>query len=313
MVNVFGRADRAGIAVLVFVAMALPGAIAQPLTGGGEKSSATSSARSTSSSQASKPTEFIVATYNISCANRDLVAVMDNILKSKADVVALQEVNKVSAAYFRQHLIKPYPYMKFHEGRWADGPAILSKTPLQDARILPPKFGFHTTVLARTELTGRSATLASVHLQPTVPPPGASMKDILALFSKNEDIRAKEIAYIHSQLPTSAPVLLLGDFNSLSSTSKASAFLAAKGFIDSMASVLADADQIATWRWLYKGVPITFRLDYIFHTAHFKTLSCTTLASEASDHFLVVSKMKWAATLPASAPSTSGPAVTEKR
>ncbi|MCR4415178.1 MAG: hypothetical protein NUV77_22380, partial [Thermoguttaceae bacterium] len=68
-----------------------------------------------------------------------------------------------------------------------------------------------------------------------------------------------------------------------------------KGFIDSFASVTEEPDEHPTWRWPVGRGELTLRLDYIFHTRELKTVESKVLASRASDHSMVFSRLRWEA------------------
>ena len=48
---------------------------------------------------------------------------------------------------------------------------------------------------------------------------------------------------------------------------------------------------VATWRWPLGRLHIQFRIDYIFHSTHFRTVSSRTISTTGSDHLLVVSEV----------------------
>ena len=57
---------------------------------------------------------FRVATYNVNWANRDLSKVTDAVIKSKAGIVAFQEITPRSASHLKATLEKEFPYIVFH-------------------------------------------------------------------------------------------------------------------------------------------------------------------------------------------------------
>ena len=82
------------------------------------------------------------------------------------------------------------------------------------------------------------------------------------------------------------PTIILGDFNSISSFN-APQRLASLGLIDAYARIHDDADTHPTWTWPTRPLPLALRIDYIFHTRHFKTAESEIVRREGSDHFLV--------------------------
>jgi endonuclease/exonuclease/phosphatase family metal-dependent hydrolase len=261
--------------------------------GGPTSRPATSQGTRPETQSASQPSGFIVATYNINYGNVNLKNTVETIRKAKADLVCLQETNKDSEKAVREALGAQYPYMTFHDQPGAAGFAILAKSPLKNVRVIRRQFGPHDTVLADVEPGGRIVTVVNVHLQPTVPAETDGLPAMMRLFLKTEAIRIKEIELIHKGLPKDRPVILLGDFNSISNMTVPT-YLAAAGFIDSFAAVNKDADQHITWHWKRGKVEWKFRLDYIFHGREFKTITSSIVPGGPSDHYLVVSALTWA-------------------
>jgi len=243
-----------------------------------------------------------VATYNINYAvrePRDLDVVVQTIREAKADLVAIQEGNGVLYATLRKALAKEFPHMQFYPGAWASGSGWLSKFPLKKMRVLPRAGGPFETPLAQVEIGGRVVELVNVHLQPTNIPGGAAVT--LRAFFQFEPIREKEIRFILSKVPAGAPALVIGDMNTFL---RAVDELKRAGFTDSF--LAANTEPQSTWRWEMDGKTHTFRLDFVFHSAHFTTLSSRVIKSEPSDHYRVVSEREFGdtAAAPAATPAT---------
>ena len=236
--------------------------------------------------------DFTVATYNINYANRDLREVAQTLLKSGADLVALQETNRQSEAYFRKELARTYPHMIFHPvGDAAGGFAMLSKAPIEKPRYTPPDRGtggFFGVETARVTLAGREMLVVNVHLMPTIEPRGTTVAELAALYLKSDAVREKEVRAIVDGLPKRWPVLVLGDFNSPPQFSGIPALMAKSGFTDCLAAVLKDADATPTWHWNYNGVNYSTRLDYLFSARLGATpVRGSVTPGEASDHYPV--------------------------
>jgi len=106
-----------------------------------------------------------------------------------------------------------------------------------------------------------------------------------------ETTHAAEIQAICEKLDPQRPCIIAGDFNSLS-TFVAPARLRKAGLIDSFAFTHADADQHPTWNWPTHPLPLSARIDYLFHTPHFRTVRSEVIKGGGSDHFLVVSELR---------------------
>jgi endonuclease/exonuclease/phosphatase (EEP) superfamily protein YafD len=266
-----------------------------PGTPGAASSVEAAEPQSLAGSDAAVSSEFRVATYNINFANLDLRQTMAVIRRSEADFVALQETNAQSEAFFRRHLAQIYPHMDFRSDRGeyaAEGFGILSKSPLANLRFKSAKHGLFGTWIGETELGGHRLQIAVVHLDPVWFRKGDGLRAMLEGFQKTEAVHAREIGYVHDNLSANLPTLIVGDFNSMS-TFAAPTFLCQNGFIDSFASVTEYPDNHPTWRWPTKHLELAARIDYIFHTGHLETIESTILDGGASDHRLVVSRLRW--------------------
>ena len=260
---------------------------------------------------AQQAADFSIATYNINYGNTDLRGVVQSILKSNADLAALQETNKQSEDFLRKELTKTYPHVAFSPaGDAAGGFAMLSKAPLEKAQYYPRRAedgGWFGRQTARVTLGGRELLIVNVHLTATTPQQGMDLKAVTALFLKTDAVREKEIRYIVGQLPKRWPVFVLGDFNSVPKVSGVPDFMVKSGFTDCMAGALPDADSVPTWHWKAAGTEYSSRLDYIFSARmSAKAAGGQVIPSDASDHYLVTCSFK-----PLPLPIALGPSHTE--
>jgi len=237
---------------------------------------------------------FTVAAYNINYGNPNLGEVYKAIVTADADVVCLQETNRSSEAYLRRRFWRKYRYTKFIRAprHAAGGYGFLSKVPLKNVRFIPKHKGMFGTYVAEARLGGKDVQIASLHLQPMFFDGAAGLGGVWAKLKEFEQIHAAEIVHIHGKLSKTLPLLVVGDLNSMSIL-YAPTYLKSKGFVDSFASVTPDADKHITWRWRTGKMLWKYRLDYIFHSAHFRTLSSTVVQTEGSDHFLLTSTLTW--------------------
>lgn len=239
------------------------------------------------------PAPFTLATYNIYFRNHSLSNIVTAIQEARADVVALQETNPQSEQHLRQALGGAYPHQEYRAGdRLSNGLGVLSRSPLRNLRYLPPRHGAYGSLLAEVTLGGRPAQVAVVHLQSPRLGQIDGLGSAFRVFGEMEDIHAREIAAIHAQLATNLPVFILGDFNSFSG-GNAPRFLRERGWVDSMASFTNAPDAQVTWSARTLGREWSFRIDYLFHPAAATTLECRVIRGNASDHYLVVSRLAW--------------------
>ncbi len=264
------------------------------LLGAGDRPTSRRSQLPTTRPTSSPADAFRVATYNINWGNPDLPKVVETIREADADLICLQETNRRSERYLRRALGRDYRYRFFHRSSAAGGFAFLSKAPLHHVRYFPPEHGWFGTLVARTRLGGRDVQIANVHLHPVIPRRRDGLGGLVKLFLRTEKTRAKEIRKVYADLSTEIPTLVVGDLNSTPNLS-APHFLRGKGFADSFAAVTESPDRYVTWSWWYRGVKWQGRIDYIFHSAHFRTISSRILVSDASDHRLLVSTLSRAA------------------
>ncbi len=244
---------------------------------------------------ATQPLRFTVATYNINGLNRHLAKVVANIRETQADLVCLQEVNCGSSPYLKKHLRKRYPFMVFGLNERFDGFAILSKAPITHRKWMPAgEVNYHSFLHARTRLGGREVHVAAIHLIPNLPKKDVPAAEQLKHFARLDAIRSRDVARMAGHFAKDLPVIALGDYNCLSFQG-AVGYMASRGFIDSAAAATSRPDDLYTWKGKFSGRDMTVRIDYIFHTKHFKTLTSRVIHEPGSDHFPVVSQLTWAA------------------
>jgi endonuclease/exonuclease/phosphatase family metal-dependent hydrolase len=239
-----------------------------------------------------KPWSATIATFNINWGNVDLDATVKAIRETKADVMALQELNAESERHLRRELADEYPHMAFHAGKRAEGFGFLSKHPLADVKYVAPEFGLMGTYVSNVTIGGRRLQLINVHLEPDMPDDGDGVLDLLKRFRDLEATHLKEIRRIAGLFGKDVPVAVMGDFNSLSEGS-APTFLKERGFNDSAANAHGEADAPLTWRWRLNGVVLRYRLDYIFLPKGLRTVENRIVKAGASDHVPVVSRIEW--------------------
>jgi endonuclease/exonuclease/phosphatase family metal-dependent hydrolase len=258
-------------------------------------------------------TEVTVATYNVNWGNRDAATTAEILRETKADVVCIQESRPEFEHALKRELAVDYPHVIFR----GDGdrfPAerfgFLSKYVVRKETFLPARHGIFGAWIVEIETPinrGQAASMphegssgpqgiviqaANVHLEPIRPPEQGELPSIFAIFAEAEKIHAAEIARILEHISPSLPTIVAGDFNSLSNGA-APGLLRKAGFVDSFAAVTENPDRYSTWRWPTNWIDLTGRIDYIFHTPHFRTVESRIVERTTSDHSLVVSRLEW--------------------
>ncbi len=246
---------------------------------------------------ADPPRVFTVATYNINWGNIDPRHAVAVIRTAGADLVVLQETTARSEAYFRRHLAREFPWMRFqgHQGQYAaERFGILSTVEVTGLRFLPPRHGLFGTWIGQVELAGRRLQLVNVHLQPALLSEKMGVLQAMKALGDMESVHQKEITAIGAAIDPKLPTLVAGDFNSTADLA-AGKFLIEKGFVDSFASVTERPEEHPTWRWPTRHLDLTARIDHIFHTRQIETIASRVIAKGASDHYLLVSRLRWSA------------------
>lgn len=237
-----------------------------------------------------------VATYNINFANIKLNAVVEAIRQANADVVCLQETNARSADLLRTEFSDRYPEIRFFGSVHpypAGGLAILSHRPIMREQFLPAKHGLFGTAMVEISHADQALQIICVHLQPIVLPRARGAGNVLGVlgaFEAAEEIHGAEMTDILNHVHAEGPTILAGDFNSCS-TFQAPTLAKEHGLVDSFASLHENADEHPTWHWPTQIGQAKLRIDYIFHSADFRTVHSEVLKTEGSDHYLLVSDL----------------------
>jgi endonuclease/exonuclease/phosphatase family metal-dependent hydrolase len=155
-----------------------------------------------------------------------------------------------------------------------------------------PVNGLFGTYFATVKHEGKAINIVNVHLSPFVVQRGSNLPQAIAALTSVEVVHQKEIESILSSINSKNPTIVCGDFNSLSGFS-APTRLVESGLMDSFASVTDNADSHSTWQWPFGNSKIRFRIDYIFHSDHFRTVSSKIIPTKGSDHFLTVSEIEY--------------------
>ncbi len=246
------------------------------------------------------PPVVAVATFNINFGNVDLADTVRVIRAADADIVLLQETNAASARFLERALADDYSHFYFHppDGRYsASGFGFLSRTALADLRYIRPRHGLFGAWLATTRVHGVDLALVNLHLAPIRVGSGAGFGALVQAVTAMEAVHEKEIEQFAGAVDADAPAIVAGDLNS-TSMHVAATFLRARGFTDTFAEAVDDADTHRTWRWPVRGRELGLRIDFVFRSAHFRTTGSRIIKAGSSDHHLVTSVLRMAATQP---------------
>ncbi|APZ96973.1 endonuclease/exonuclease/phosphatase family protein [Fuerstiella marisgermanici] len=241
-----------------------------------------------------EPKALSIATYNICWGNVNLPLMLETIRQADADVVCLQETTARSEVLLRQQLKDVYPNIRFsgHNGPYAaERFGVLSKLRLAKYRFhWPPRrfFGFVTFSVSHNS---QAVNIVNVHLAPFTLQRPRSIGQLMQQLSNTELQHKEEIEAVIQFVDTKTPTILAGDFNSMTGFA-APRRLQDAGFTDSFAAVTESPAKHPTWFWPLRTGTAQLRIDYIFHSPHFQTVSSHIDPANASDHRLLLSKVK---------------------
>ena len=242
-----------------------------------------------------------IATYNVNFDNREEEGLIGAIVASKADVVCFQETTSRSRRIIRDCLSRTHPV--FHsQGQFA----FASKLEVRQLESDHRRF-----LTATFQGRDQEFLIANIHLAPVVLPKNPGFLDVVNAITASEKRHEAEIAEVAKWIKPSVATLVVGDYNSLSQ-SAAPSVLRENGLTDSYAAVHADADLHPTWDLrtmlelephvyqenslgvlgLMQPMQLGLRVDFIFHSRHFRTTDSEIIKRPGSDHFLVVSELE---------------------
>lgn len=223
-------------------------------------------------------------TYNIRAADFGLRGIIMTLRQAKADIIALQEVDRGVRRTGRvdqpRRLSKALAYhgvfrrhFRYQGGDY--GLMLLSRYRIDRVQRLSVKHSKLIILQARVHTPGRPLTVFVVHFHPTNPLDDQKKRNA------NDRARLREARRVlASTIKTKGPVVIMGDFND--DTGSPPYRLFASHFQDA-------CDKAGGW-W-DKTWPATFpvtRIDYIWASPKIRIKRCRALFSGASDHRPVV-------------------------
>jgi vancomycin resistance protein VanJ len=223
-----------------------------------------------------------VMTYNVLGFNLDTESVLSAIREADADVIGFKELNPTIAQAIRDRLGDEYPYQKLDAQPGVTGSGIISRypfTPTGETLADPEWVGPPDVV--EVAVAGTSVTLVRFH---SVSKP--------ANFAARERQARLLADFAAAQ---EGPLILLGDLNA-SSTNNAYAIItdvledawrgAGRGFGHTFPGV-SKAINPGSGRPQILGISLPswlLRIDYVFHSEHWRPVSARTGSYGSSDH-----------------------------
>ena len=231
-----------------------------------------------------------VMTYNVGDGLADLDQLVDVLRTSSADIVGIQELAPSQAEAIAQELAGDYPHQVLHPDG-IPGKGILSRFPLTETTQLDHHPG-------RPDLQGRVETPdGDLNVLVAHPPPprfGRNRQQLDAL--SNAQIRQ-----IIEAVSTGDPVVLLTDFNRIS-WHAAYRQLSSAGLIDAYAVSGPGLGLTLPTRLAHPAsrnsplgrmpLPPILRVDYVWHTRHFRATGSWVGQNAGSDHLPVLATLE---------------------
>lgn len=236
-----------------------------------------------------------VMTFNVLATHNQWQPLVETIRAARADVVFIQELNPVQAAELQSALAEIYPYAVLDPRPNAFGIGTLSRFPLhqaQGSRALPdgaaalPWIGGPQVL--EMDFQGERISLVNFHMlsTPRVRSPAAITHDF-----RNRDTQARALVEIAAR---NGSTILGGDANSVP-LSSAYQILSSNltdawqeagfglGHTFPSRSTVPGSDRVQIGGWYVP--PWLARIDYIFHTDHWQTVSAELAQIDGvSDH-----------------------------
>ncbi len=241
----------------------------------------------------SQPIEFTIMTCNVGNGRAKPERLVQVLLASDADVVAMQEVNHEQAEMLSTRLSVEYPHQALFPGGFA-GKAVLSRFPITHIEQLQLST-VRPDLLVRINLNEQYPTLIVAH----PPPPRLYWTGIR--FDRQTWEQIQTLARLAGE---NSPAILLGDFN-LADWWGEYVYLRKAGLQDAFVTGKGKPGytlpkRIGPWkrmRWINRMISwlplIPFlRVDYIWYTAGLNCLGAWTGIDTGSDHLPVMARLQ---------------------
>lgn len=224
-----------------------------------------------------------VATFNLHFPAVGDHETLEVIGRTDADVVFLQEVTPRWQAVLEERYGALYPHRAFAPAGRASGLGVLSRHPLQNARVLPAPVN-HPAAIVQVETPLGGFQVLNVHLRSVFTPAGKSF--IRGCLTVGAD-HVRELAHFFPELGA-MPTLVVGDFNE-NPGGAGLEWLEERGFSNAVPRYWHAQ---YTYRTLAGQLRLAF--DHILFDTAFEPLDAWVLRQGNSDHFPVVARLRLA-------------------
>jgi vancomycin resistance protein VanJ len=232
-----------------------------------------------------------VMTYNVGAGLADPARLVEVLGRSGADVIGLQELAPEQGAAIAHSLAADYPHQVLHASG-IPGKGLLSRFAVPEATLLELHPG-RPDLQATIEVPGGTLTVIVAH----PPPPRIGRHRV-----RHAALADAQIARIAAVASRGHPAVLLTDFNRVG-WQAAYRQLRQSGLIDAFGAAGRGPGFTLPTRLshlAYRGHPLgelplppLLRVDYVWHTAHFRTIQSWIGSHAGSDHLPVLAELTW--------------------
>jgi endonuclease/exonuclease/phosphatase (EEP) superfamily protein YafD len=227
------------------------------------------------------PSHLVVMTFNLAYGESDDDRMIAALRASGADIIGLQEFSLADATIIKDDLSDLYPY-QIHQGDLRSGIGLISRYPITGHEFLQPPSHVFPFVEADVDVHDRAIRVIVAH----PPPPGRSV-DSGAIVSRT----ILDTPLLIDLMTQGGPALLLADLNVPDQTEEYK-LLRQAGLIDSWREEGwgFGATFPAVPFWILPPFPL-WRIDYIWHTPHFRAQRVWLGPTTGSDHLSVLAEL----------------------
>lgn len=225
---------------------------------------------------------LIVMTYNVANGLAPAERLLPLLRNSGAHVIGIQELALTQATAIAENLQNLYPHQILHP-LGIPGKALLSRLPILDAELVELQSGRPDL---RTLIQTPEGALTVLVAHPSPPRLGRTR-------AEHDLVRKGQLAGLIELIAPSGPSVVLGDFNILD-RQRDYRLLTDAGLVDAYASGGHGRGgtlptRLAKWadgRNPIGRLPLipVFRVDYVWHTHHLRTLRAWRGGDAGSDH-----------------------------
>jgi vancomycin resistance protein VanJ len=234
--------------------------------------------------------ELRVLAFNLLTYNRNVEGIIDVIEEAQPDLIAFAELNSVVNNALSERLAAEYPYRTYHRLTGAGfGNAIYSRWPLEVFGSLQTGRGLRS---AAADVYTPDGVVRFVAMHPWSTHIGDTWDEFKEGVIQSFAAREAQVGAVCRYLDAwgDIPVILAGDFN-MGEFSDAYRCInrrlhdgyraAGQGYGATWPST-----QLREWPWsLFGSLPLLARIDYVFHSDHWRAVEARVLDSGAgSDH-----------------------------